>query len=170
MPNQPESISKTLRMEFMEKWIISGLTQSQIAEKVGVSLPTIKRYMAQRNKQFRATISERQIAVFNFLVRTSIEDFEALGQLIDQIEPSMVMTDAYGKRKEIARNLATFLGISSNVKNITNNVQLNDNRRQVSLNGPVQIILEANNGEFNPEFGSCRVERPSAGDIASSSG
>jgi hypothetical protein len=163
--------AKALRMDALSQWLIEGMSQIEIAHKLGVSRPTISRLLAQRKKQFLATLNERQLETFNFLVRKSLDDFADLGEQIAQQEKfSLVVTDAYGKRAQIARNLARFLGIESTVKIQQNNFQLNDNRRHVSLNGPVQIIIEANNGEFDPEYGSFRVEHPSAGDLAASGG
>ncbi|SRR6266446_6058364 len=168
------SFTKAVRMEATEKLAIQGLTHAKIAEKVGVSVPTIERYMAQRRKVLFKKLSDRQAIAFDFLVRKSMEDFEQLGNLIDQAEEfSLVVTDAYGKRVQIARNLARFMGIESTVKiqNIQNNLHLTKNENQVSLNGPVQIIVEGNGGQFNPEHGQdqIRMDSPSADEISSAS-
>jgi hypothetical protein len=105
------------------------------------------------------------------LVKHSIDDFISLGEQIDQSEKfSLVVTDAYGKRAQIARNLARFLGIESTIKVQNNNIQLNDNRKQISMNGPVQIIVEQNGSGFDPEFGSVRMDSPSPDEISSATG
>ena len=159
-------------MSHIESWIARGLTQAQIAEKTGVSLPTIKRYIKARKNKMLSTLSERQAIIFDMLMKTSLDDLDALGALIEKEEKfSLVVTDAYGKRLQICRNLANFTGLSSNVKvqNIQNNLQLNDNRKEVTMNGPVQIIVEG--GEVDPEFRTGhRVDSPSPDEINSSSG
>jgi predicted transcriptional regulator len=166
-------IQKALRMDVAEKWLAQGMTHSKIAEKVGVSRRTLERYLSARKAKMMATLSERQIIVLDMMLRSSLEDHERLGQLIDEQEKfSLVVTDAYGKRIQILRNVANFLGISQNVKiqNIQNNLHLSDNRKAVSMNGPVQIIVEAGNGQFDPEFGEARVSSPSADEISSAQG
>ena len=176
MPAQGKNsgkICKTLRLNALSTWLIEGMTRSEMAFKLGVSVPTIDRLLASRKKQFLATLNERQIETFNFLVRNSLDDFASLGEQIDESEKfSLVVTDAYGKRAQIARNLARFLGIESTIKvqNIQNNLQLNDNRKQVSMNGPVQIIVEQNGSGFDPEFGQVRMDSPSADEISSATG
>ncbi len=167
------SIVKALRMAQLERWMACGLTQAQIAEKVGVSVPTIERYVAQRRKKMMSTIDARQVALFDMIIKSSIEDHERLGQLIDRAEEfSLVVTDAFGKRQVILRNLANFTGISSTIKvqNIQNNLQLNDNRKSITTEGPVQIIVEGNSGQFDSEYGQVRVDSPSADEINSSGG
>jgi hypothetical protein len=160
-------------MNALSTWLIEGMPQHEMAQRLGVSRPTVARLLAARKKQFLATLNERQIETFNFLVRKALDDFSALGVQIDQSEKfSLVVTDAYGKRAQIARNLARFLGIESTIKvqNIQNNLQLNDNRKQVSMNGPVQIIVEQNGSGFDPEFGQVRMDSPSADEISSATG
>jgi len=167
------SIVKSLRISQLERWMACGMTQTQIADKLGVSRATVARYVALRRKKMLATLPERQAIIFDMLIKTSLDDLEALGRLIDQEEKfNLVVTDAYGKRIQIARNLANFTGLSSNVKvqNIQNNLQLNDNRKEVTMNGPVQIIVEGNSGEFDPNYGQVRMDSPSTDEINSSSG
>jgi hypothetical protein len=174
MPAQGKNsgkICKTLRLNALSTWLIEGMTRTEMALKLGVSVPTIDRLLASRKKQFLATLNERQIETFNFLVRNSLDDFASLGEQIAESEKfSLVVTDAYGKRAQIARNLARFLGIESTIKVQNNNIQLNDNRKQVSMNGPVQIIIEQNGSGFDPEFGSVRMDSPSADEISSATG
>ena len=176
-------LAKEFRIKEAEKSLARGVSHEQIAAKLGVSRRTIERYLKARKTRIFATLGERQAVVFDMLVRNSIEDFDRLGEMID-IEVmrlmsqkggpklSLVVTDAYGKRLQLQRNLANFLGISQNVKiqNIQNNLHLSDNRKSVSMNGPVQIIVEAGNGQFDPEFGEARISSPSADEISSAQG
>jgi len=169
------NLCKALRMNSLNTWLIEGLPRPQMAQKLGVSVPTIDRLLASRKKQFFDTLNERQLEMVNFLLRSSIADFVALGEQIDQAEKfSLVVTDAYGKRAQIARNLARFMGIESTIKvqNIQNNLHLTKSSQntEVSLNGPVQIIVEGNGGQFDNEFGQVRVDSPSADEISSATG
>jgi hypothetical protein len=164
-------LCKGLRMSALSTWLIEGMPRVQMAERLEVSVPTLDRLLAARKKQFLATLNERQMETFNFLVKHSIDDFISLGEQISESEKfSLVVTDAYGKRAQIARNLARFLGIESTIKVQNNNIQLNDNRKQVSIQGPVQIIVEQNGSGFDPEFGQVRMDNPSADEISSATG
>jgi hypothetical protein len=145
----------------LEKMLLSGEPLPKIGQKLGVSISTLHRYLRARRSRMPANFHGKQAIVFDTLLRKSIEDHEKLGQLIDQEEKfSLVVTDAYGKRLQIRRDLARFMGIDHEVKvqNIQNNLHLQDNRSIQP--GPVQIIVEAN-GEFDPEYGNVRITRPS---------
>ena len=161
------------RIQQLDRLLMSGLTHAQIGKKIGVCARTIRRYMAIRRERMFALIDERQPIIFDKVLRDGINDHEALGRLIKaQNKPSLFTTDAYGKRTQIRRDLLRLVGIDQQIKiqNIQNNLQLNDNRKQVSMQGPVQIIVEANGGQFDPEFGQVRMDNPSADEISSAQG
>lgn len=167
-------ITKQLRLEQIEKWTIQGKTQGEIAQKLGISRETLNRYLSKRKKKLMATLSERQAVMFDFLAKTSLDDLDALGQMIDRMDDGLVTTDAFGKRLQIVRNLANLFGLSSTVKvqNIQNNLHVNKTQNTVSMNGPVQIIVESNGGQFDQSHGTDRVRMggPSADEISSAVG
>ena len=166
------SLPKQLRMAKFEELYLTGVPPAQIADRLGVSLKTINRYVAQRRTSFLAHISEKQAIIFDLVLRESYNDLIGLKRIIDEEEAGLVTTDAYGKRVQILRNLIKFSGVEQPIKNLHQHVHLN-NKTELSLNGPVQIIVEQDGGgKFDTAHGNgrVRVDSPSADEITSASG
>jgi hypothetical protein len=127
----------------------------------------------------RETLAERQAITLDYLIGMTMGDLDRLGTLIDvevdrlagQKGPklNLVVTDAFGKRQQMVRGLTRLLGIESTIR--FQNIQLNQTKNSVSLNGPVQIIVESDGAaKFDPTFGSVTVDSPSADEISSANG
>lgn len=168
----PGPLAKELRIPQVERLMMEGKTHHEIAAAVGVHRSTLERWLKKREAYLNKTVSGRRAIVFDSLVKSCLGDLDELGQMIVRLDDGLVATDAYGKRNQIVRTLARFFGIESmiRIQNIQNNLQLNDNRKSVTTQGPVQIIVEGNGGQFDPEYGQVRVDSPSADEINSSSG
>ncbi len=162
-------------MRTLQSLLTSKLSDREIAERMGVTVRTFYRYLQLRRARLPEQVARKQPVIFDKLISDSLKDYDELEEFIkSQEKSSLVVTDAYGKRRSIRGDLARLFGIESTIKvqNIQNNLQLNDNRRQVSMNGPVQIIVEGNGGQFDSEHGEgqIRMDAPSADEISSASG
>jgi predicted transcriptional regulator len=168
-------IPKELRMLEFDKLYLANLPHAQIADQLGVSIPTVKRYAAIRRARMLATIPAKQALVFDMVLQESLKDHQALQQLIDLEEKaSLVVTDAYGKKIQIRRDLLKLVGVEQPIRDLHKHEHKHihvGEKTEVSLNGPVQIIVEENGGGFDPNHGAgqIRVDSPSADEISSAS-
>jgi DNA-binding CsgD family transcriptional regulator len=90
----------------LEKMLLSGEPLPKIAQKLGVSISTLHRYLRARRSRMLANFHCKQAIVFDTLLRKSIEDHEKLGRLIDQEEKFSLdvrITRAVGCRDRIGQ-------------------------------------------------------------------
>jgi hypothetical protein len=166
-------VRRSVRLRQIEQMLLLGATRLDMAERLGVNEKTIRRDLEHRQdalqSQFGSETAAYRSAILAELGRVlgdAVKDAKSardnnrhtdryLNVRIDALRLVSLLTGAQGASKHLVLHGA---------------VGQNPMSKAVSYNGPVQIIVEAGNGQFEPEFGEARISSPSADEISSAQG
>jgi hypothetical protein len=175
--------TREARLVKLEQMVCNGEGPTAIAGKLGIRPETAMRYLAQRRKRIVERMGDRQSVILDHAIRRYTDSLAKIDLLIHYeldllfdvgAKPSkkprhvpIVISELIKAGAIMQRDLIRVVGAEQPAKTLNLHLHQNNNKKEMQFNGPVQIIVEGNNGQFDPEHGEIRVSSPSAGEIES---
>jgi hypothetical protein len=151
-------IDRARRLTQIEKLLLQGKTQIEIADLLGISRSTVVRDLEARGEEIAMRL-EQEAAAYRQAILTE------LGQIYSEAVQDTETARLRGRhtfpyfdlRVNILRGISKLVGaevparVYHQHQHATTNGKGSDN---VIQNGPVQIIIEENTGQFDPNHGA----------------